>query len=56
QVAEGIPSTQAAYHLSKEHHIPMPISEAVYNVLFNGKRPAEAVVELMTREPKEEVW
>jgi glycerol-3-phosphate dehydrogenase (NAD(P)+) len=55
-VAEGIPTTRAAYNLSQKNETPMPITEQVYNVLYNNKRPIDAVHELMTREPREEVW
>ncbi|HUV03540.1 MAG TPA: NAD(P)H-dependent glycerol-3-phosphate dehydrogenase [Armatimonadota bacterium] len=56
QVAEGIPTTRAAYDLARKHETPMPITEEVYQVLFEGKPPQAAVADLMTREPKEEVW
>lgn len=55
-VAEGIPTTRAAYNLSIRYETPMPITEQVYDVLFNNKKPLHAVQELMTREPREEVW
>jgi glycerol-3-phosphate dehydrogenase (NAD(P)+) len=32
----------------------MPITEAVHAILFEGLRPAEAVGELMARDPKAE--
>ena len=56
QVAEGIPTTKAAYNLSREHDVPMPITEQVYQVLFEDKSPQAAVSDLMTREPRDEVW
>jgi len=56
QVAEGIPTTRAAYDLSKKHDTPMPITEQVHAVLFEAKSPKDAVVALMTRAPKDEVW
>lgn len=56
QVAEGIPTTRAAYNLALKHDTPMPITEQVYQVLFEGKSPKSAVAELMTREPKDETW
>ncbi|MHB1457645.1 MAG: NAD(P)H-dependent glycerol-3-phosphate dehydrogenase [Armatimonadota bacterium] len=55
-VAEGIPTTRAAYNLSLQNETPMPITEQVYNVLYNNKCPLEAVRDLMMREPREEVW
>ena len=56
QVAEGVPTTRAAYNLARKHETPMPITEQVYGVLFEGKSPQTAVAEIMAREPKEEIW
>ena len=56
QVAEGIPTTRAAYDLARKHETAMPITEQVYQVLFEDKSPRAAVAGLMTREPKDEVW
>jgi len=56
QVAEGIPTTRAAYNLARRYDTPMPITEQVYKVLFESKPPQTAVADLMTREPKDEVW
>lgn len=48
-VAEGIKTTQSVYDLMNKFNIEMPISRAVYNILFNGMDPNQAVTELMTR-------
>jgi len=56
QVAEGVPTTRAAYSLARKHETPMPITEQVYQVLFDGKPPKAAVGDLMSREPKDEMW
>lgn len=48
-VIEGIPTTQAVVRLAREHHVEMPITNAVYDVLFNQKPPLEAITELMNR-------
>jgi len=48
-VAEGIRTTQAAYQLAKQHGIEMPIVEQVYQILYQGKDPYEAVNDLMGR-------
>ncbi|CAM3282069.1 NAD(P)H-dependent glycerol-3-phosphate dehydrogenase [Rhodothermus bifroesti] len=55
-VAEGVPTTAAVYRLARQLGVEMPITEAVYQILFEGKKPAEAVRELMTREAKYEDW
>lgn len=54
-VAEGVETTRAAARLAERHQVEMPITEKVYEVLFNHKPPAQAVDELMTRELKSEL-
>ena len=54
-VAEGIKTARAAYELGKKMDVALPITNQVYQVLYNGKDPKEAVRELMTRELKEEL-
>ena len=56
QVAEGIRTTRSVYDLSRKYRIDMPISTEVYRVLFKNKDPKQAVYDLMTRDPKKEVW
>lgn len=51
---ESIDNIDVAYALSKKYNVEMPIVDAVYNVLYNGLDPKEAVNNLMTRELKEE--
>ncbi len=54
-VAEGISTTKAVYELAQKLGVEMPITAAVYEMLFHRKNPNELVYELMTREPKEEL-
>ena len=54
QVAEGMPTCKAAYILSARHGIDMPITQQIYEVLFSGKSPTQAVTDLMTRDYKDE--
>lgn len=49
---ESIDNIEVAYQLSKKYNIEMPIVTTVYDVLYNGLQPAEAVKKLMTREKK----
>ena len=49
---ESIDNIEVAYKLSKKYNIDMPIVNTVYNVLYNGLKPNEAVTMLMTREKK----
>ena len=51
---EGLYATRAAYALSQKYNVEMPITEAAYNVLFNGTDPRTAVNMLMTRGRKSE--
>ncbi len=55
QVAEGVKTTRSVYFWAQELGVEMPITEAVYQVLFEGLDPGEGVYKLMTREQKEEV-
>lgn len=54
-VVEGIRATGAAYELSRTSQIEMPITEQIYQVLYEGKPPKTAVLELMTRGKTHEV-
>ncbi|GAA0176971.1 NAD(P)H-dependent glycerol-3-phosphate dehydrogenase [Clostridium sediminicola] len=54
-VVEGIKACRAFYKLKEELEVSMPITDALYNVLFNEKEPKYAVYELMTREKKHEI-
>ncbi len=55
-VAEGVKTTQSAHDLAARHGVEMPITEAVYQILFEGKTCIEALAELMARAPKHEEW
>lgn len=53
-VVEGVNTAKAAYLLSKQYDVTMPIITEAYNIVFGGKNPREAVIELMTRTKKSE--
>lgn len=48
-VIEGITTTQTAFELSQKYGVEMPITEQLFQVLFHGKSPNEAVSDLMNR-------
>ncbi|MBB5355789.1 glycerol-3-phosphate dehydrogenase (NAD(P)+) [Anoxybacillus mongoliensis] len=48
-VVEGVRTTKAAYQLAKKMNVDMPITNALYDVLFNGKDVKSAVDSLMAR-------
>ena len=54
-VVEGVRTTKAAYQLAQEYDVPMRITMALYDVLFNNKKPKQAVDELMLRLKKREI-
>lgn len=54
-VAEGVKTAKSAYDLGKKMNVDMPITEQIYQTLYEGKDPREAVKELMTRELKLEL-
>ena len=51
---ESVDNIEAAYKLAQKYNIEMPIVNAVYDILYNGLNPREAVTKLMTREKKAE--
>jgi len=53
-VAEGVPTTRAAYRLARRAQVETPIVDAIHAVLFEAKNPAQAVSELMGRAPTRE--
>jgi glycerol-3-phosphate dehydrogenase (NAD(P)+) len=54
-VAEGIKTARSAYELAKKIEVDMPIANQVYQILYEGKNPNEAVKDLMGRELKVEL-
>ncbi|MGV3042137.1 NAD(P)H-dependent glycerol-3-phosphate dehydrogenase [Staphylococcus rostri] len=53
-VAEGVYTTQSVYHLAKELDVEMPITSALYHVLFEDQPVEEALKILMGRTKKAE--
>lgn len=53
-VVEGVWTTRSVRALARRHGIEMPITEAVYRILFEGLEPGQAVRDLMTREARRE--
>ena len=54
-VIEGIATTRAAYELSKKRGVDMPITSAIYHVLYDGADIKETINQLMTREGRSEI-
>ncbi len=54
-VVEGIYTVKAAVELGKRLKVELPISEAVYKIIYQGRRPNEVMEELLSRPVKEEI-
>ncbi|MEO8435470.1 MAG: NAD(P)H-dependent glycerol-3-phosphate dehydrogenase [Pyrinomonadaceae bacterium] len=54
EVAEGVKTSKAVKQLSDRVGIEMPVTNEVHSVLYEGKSPAEAARELMSRPLREE--
>ncbi len=55
-VAEGIETARSGRELARRHRVEVPITEQVYQVLFDGKPARQAVGELMERKLRAELW
>ncbi len=53
-VIEGISTTKAAYELAQELGVYMPITQAIYQVIYENVNIKDAVSELMNNEFKAE--
>lgn len=54
-VVEGISTTLAGYKLSVEHDVSMPITKAIYDVIYNSCNIKQGVRDLMKRDKKSEI-
>lgn len=52
---EGIKACKVVYEESIKNNIVMPITEQVYKILYEGKKPTDAVEDLMSRDLKSEI-
>ncbi len=55
-VAEGVRTTESVTQLAEKYNVAMPITNEVYNILFNEKEPKQGVYDLMMRKLKRENW
>ena len=53
-VAEGVTTVPEVVRLASHFEVPMPITQAVYRVLYQGVAPKKAVAELLSRGPTQE--
>lgn len=48
-VAEGVSTAKAALALGNKYQVQLPITQEVYQVLFQNKDPKQSIIDLMTR-------
>ena len=53
-IVEGVSTTKAAYELAQQLEVEMPITETIYNVLYNDEDEQQAAKEIMLRDGKTE--
>jgi glycerol-3-phosphate dehydrogenase (NAD(P)+) len=54
-VAEGISTTKAVFEIASENNIELPITECIYNIIYNNLSPELSVKRLMGRKFKSEI-
>lgn len=55
-VTEGVYSAKSAYLLSNKLELEMPITHQVYSIIYENKKPTEAIKDLFNRELKQELY
>ena len=55
QVVEGATTVKAVHELCQEKQIDMPISEAIYRVLYENSNVDDEITKMMGRSPKQEI-
>ena len=55
QVVEGATTVKAVHELCQEKQIDMPISEAIYRVLYENSNVDAEITKMMGRSPKQEI-
>jgi glycerol-3-phosphate dehydrogenase (NAD(P)+) len=54
-VAEGVGTTIVAHNLARQFELEMPITEKIYQVLYEGLSPRQAALKLMEAKAKHEL-
>lgn len=54
-VIEGLSTVKVAHELAQKRQVKMPITEAIYNVVYNGQDIQAVLADLMSREGTSEV-
>lgn len=56
KIAEGLATTKSTWKLSQKHSVEMPITEQMFDIIYNDKSPKLALSDLMNRSSKREWW
>lgn len=54
-VVEGVRTVKAAHQFAKEQGVEMPITQGIYQIIFEDKNPKDVVDELMNRSKRQEI-
>ena len=55
QIAEGVKTTKSAHDLAARLGVEMPITDAMYRIVYEDEPARQAVSALMGRAPKHEL-
>lgn len=53
-VAEGVKTSESMCQLARKIGVETPVANTIYDIIYHGKSPKDAVLELMTRKAKHE--
>ena len=53
-VAEGVPNTESIFQCARNASVRTPLIDMVYAILYGGLSPADAIAELLSRDPRPE--
>jgi len=54
-VAEGVRTTKAVYEIAIKNNLDVPITECIYEIIYEDLSPEESVKKLMSRKFKPEI-
>jgi len=54
-IAEGVPNTASLFEASRHLRVRTPLLDEIHAILYQGKSPAQAMRDLLSRDPRREV-
>ena len=55
-VAKGVDNVRIVHEISTKNKIEMPITNSVYNIIYNNVEPTDELKNLFARSLKKEIW